>query len=261
MDYIDESYAIQAPQAILTETSDNTCDDTVQVLNDDTAGASGLNYTVEDTSTSVSPIQTVNQHDSEASSIWTEAATTMLLDKYIEYIPQVGPFMKFKNKVAMFNQISADIFEVLKLNYSTEKCSNRYKTVQKRQNEAIKNNKKSGASRIDIPYAEQREKLNALDDSLDSEVMLGVGILKENLKRPSVGSDELESENSSGKAPRLKKVKQKQPLSEQILQSIEQNRLDRADREKEREKVRQQRHREKCDLLQQLIEISARKNI
>lgn len=170
----------------------------------------------------------------------------MLMSQYTDYLSHIGPFKKFKTKAMMFKCMSENILQGLKQNYSDIKCINREKTIVRRQNEAIKNNKKSGSSRKSIPYAEEREKLNAIDHSVDPEVLAGVGVFEETKKRPVVESDGSEMEGTRKK--KSEKLSNQQ-LSQLLLENMEQNRMDRRERQKRQEKE----HNEKMDLLRALL--------
>ncbi|GLV33441.1 hypothetical protein CBL_20180 [Carabus blaptoides fortunei] len=114
--------------------------------------------------------KTNKQPDAE----WKISETKVLLDKYENYLSQVGPMKKFKTKRIMWKKISADLKEIFNVEKTDLQCENRYKTILKRKKKAVDNNHRSGSSRETIEYEEEIRKISAIDDSLEPEVLRGV---------------------------------------------------------------------------------------
>lgn len=112
---------------------------------------------------------------------WTDAQSVMLLDLYEEYLPLVGPLKRFKTKRIMWNKLAEIINQKLKCNKTAVQAENRYKTILKRKKNAVDNNRKSGAERMEIPYEKELNKIACIDDSVEPEVMgtaSGITIIK-----------------------------------------------------------------------------------
>ncbi|XP_037286871.2 uncharacterized protein LOC119179852 [Rhipicephalus microplus] len=101
---------------------------------------------------------------------WTEGQTRLLLEYYLKYFPQIGPFKKFKNRKQAFKQISMDIEAVLGIAKTPEQCENRYKTVIRRRKVSSDHNKRSGASPTPVPFDDEVKKIESIDDSIEPEV-------------------------------------------------------------------------------------------
>nr|XP_037269202.1 uncharacterized protein LOC119161003 [Rhipicephalus microplus] len=101
---------------------------------------------------------------------WTEGQTRLLLEYYLKYFPQIGPFKKFKNRKQAFKQISMDIEAVLGIAKTPEQCENRYKTVIRRRKASSDHNKRSGASPTPVPFDDEVKKIESIDDSIEPEV-------------------------------------------------------------------------------------------
>lgn len=97
----------------------------------------------------------------------------------------VGPMKKFKTKKGMWEKIAQDIKDNLNWKYTSVQVENRFKTLLKRKKDAIQHNKRSGNDRTDVPYEEQLEKIAALDDSIQPEILMSINktrILKDQNK-------------------------------------------------------------------------------
>jgi len=94
-----------------------------------------------------------------------------MLEKYSKYMSYVGPMKKFKNKKSMWIQLASDIQEELNVDFSYIQVENRYKTIRKRKNTIIDNNRSTGASRLDDEYEEEWKEITNNDDSILPEVL------------------------------------------------------------------------------------------
>lgn len=101
---------------------------------------------------------------------WDEAAAKLLLDKYESYMASVGPMKRFKKKKNMWEAIALDLQNILNFKKTAVQCENRYKTVMKRKTKAVEKRHRSGESPETIPFQDEIEKINALDDSIEPEV-------------------------------------------------------------------------------------------
>lgn len=97
---------------------------------------------------------------------WGDSDSKFLLDFYQEFLPQVGPMKKFRNKKAMRQTISDNIESKLQILRTAGHCETRYKTIIKRKTHVISNNKTSGEVKDDVQFQEELEKIKSLDDNV-----------------------------------------------------------------------------------------------
>lgn len=69
----------------------------------------------------------------EESTEWGEEMTRMLLDKYQEYMAEVGPMKTFKTKKKMWECISTAINQTFNVKKNPQQVENRFKTILKRK--------------------------------------------------------------------------------------------------------------------------------
>lgn len=105
---------------------------------------------------------------------WTPGETKLLLDYYERYFPQIGPLKKFKNKKSVFIRISEDLKTILKSQKTPDQCTTRMKTIQKRKRQAVSYNSRSGVGPVDVPYEDELDRINMMDDSIEPEVIRDV---------------------------------------------------------------------------------------
>ncbi|CAH1102949.1 unnamed protein product [Psylliodes chrysocephalus] len=152
---------------------------------------------------------------------------------------------KYKNKKIMWQDVSNIINKTIKINRTALQVENRYKTVLKRKKAAVENNIRTGSLRQIVPYEFELNKIGALDDSIEPEVLgsaSGIRILKPIHNMP-VDAESLPSTSISYNTKRLVlKLKKRDTLS-QTLTLIH----------KEKEESRIRRHKEKIDLLKELF--------
>lgn len=103
-------------------------------------------------------------------------------------MPEVGPMKKFKDKKSMWAAIAGELSSETGLERTAMQCENRFKTVKKKHNNARKHNRQSGVSPVDIPYAEQMDKLAAVEYALYPEVLRGVWRVERNTPATSQAS-------------------------------------------------------------------------
>ena len=87
------------------------------------------------------------------------------------YFQLVGPLKKFKNKKAMWQQIALDLKTDLAIEKTFTQCENRYKTILKRNRVSMSNSHTSGAKRMRVDFENEFQKIAAIDDSLEPEVL------------------------------------------------------------------------------------------
>lgn len=114
--------------------------------------------------------------------LWNEKQTKYLLDQYRIYFLQIGQFRSFKNKTAMYEQISKDLNQQFGMKVIAQQCLNRYKNVCKHNKNALNSNRISGNDPTEMPYKDEFEGINNMDDSLQPEILLGVNQVKNNDK-------------------------------------------------------------------------------
>lgn len=172
-----------------------------------------------------------NIENKNEATVWCDDSTRLLLDKYEQYLPLIGPMKQFKNKKTMWIQISNDIMTELNIERSAIQCENRYKTILKRKNQSVKSNQQSGAKRRRVEFEEELNKIKAIDDSLEPEVLQGPGKIIENNK-----------ENIVKDCTAQKKTTKKMSISETLLQI-----------QKDKEERRERRHAEKLEVLRNFM--------
>ncbi|XP_024890203.1 uncharacterized protein LOC112466370 [Temnothorax curvispinosus] len=89
---------------------------------------------------------------------WNEKETKYLLDQYCLYFPQIGLFRVFKNKAAIFEQISKDLYQQFNIRVTGPQYSNKYKNVSRQHKNALSGNKVSGHAPTEVPYGSEFEK-------------------------------------------------------------------------------------------------------
>ncbi|XP_051161134.1 uncharacterized protein LOC127281459 [Leptopilina boulardi] len=182
---------------------------------------------------------TESNSSSQCLNEWSQVNTAFLLDKYAEYLPEVGPMKKFKTKVHLFKQVAHELNEKFSSEFTGIQCCSRMKTILKRKNFANKSNKTSGNTRTKIEYQEELAKVAAIDDSYDPEIKIGVGRM-EVTEKPCLNI--------------LKSRKRKQ-VEDQLQWKIHEAKMAKFQEIIEmKEAAKQKRHEEKMALLKQLFE-------
>lgn len=103
---------------------------------------------------------------------WNDGETKLLLNLYREYMDQIGPLKKLKNKKQLWKLIRKTIKCRLGSDFTEIQIENRFKTVSRRHKKSIDNNRTTGASRIVPEYENEFQRIAALDDSLEPEVRM-----------------------------------------------------------------------------------------
>lgn len=172
---------------------------------------------------------------------WSDAESKLLLDKYGQYLEQIGPLKKFKNKKNMWLQISSDMGDV-GYEKTALQCENRYKTILKRKKKAIDNNRSTGAVRQNVQYEDELNKIKSIDDSVEPEVLRDINTVTK--KRSIEGTT---TTATTGKR------KSMSDILVQIHKEKEKHR-------KEREENKMKRHNEKMELLKQIVDLEKNRN-
>ncbi|XP_018564948.1 uncharacterized protein LOC108906220 [Anoplophora glabripennis] len=171
--------------------------------------------------------------------------TKLLLDLNYEYLPQVGPMKKFKSKKKMWEQISEDIQNKLKLIRTALQCETRFKTIKRRKNCFETNNRQSGNNPINIPYEDEFNKIKSIDDSIEPEILVDVTHKVVNTKEPLS-----RNEISTFKKETMEKSKAVESGSKRKSDKITETLIN---IHHEKEAARERRHREKMEMLEKLI--------
>ncbi|KAH9371537.1 hypothetical protein HPB48_002395 [Haemaphysalis longicornis] len=164
---------------------------------------------------------------------WGEGETLLLLDRYALYLDMVGPMKRFRHKKAMWQQIAAEIYTKLGVSKTPEQCMNRLKTVKRRRTDSRTHNKQSGVQPVPVEYDAELQKIAAIDDSMEPELMRGPGRVE--LKAPTSPAS-----TDSDTPPPAKK--QRCSVAETLWKIH-------VDREEQRER----RHKEKMELLRRYL--------
>lgn len=106
-------------------------------------------------------------------SVWTAENTSFMLECYHQYMEQIGPMKKFKNKRCMWMKIKQDIQDKFNYSFTDIQIENRYKTVLKRNKMSTKNNNTTGSSPKFSTVDNEFAKITALDNSIESAVQVG----------------------------------------------------------------------------------------
>lgn len=167
---------------------------------------------------------------------WSDSGTKFMLERYELYVPQVGPSKKFKTKKRMWQEIATDLKNILNEHFTHVQVENRYKTVMKRKKAAVVNNNRTGASRVSVPYETEVNRIAALDDSIEPEVLRSANDITYLKSTESVEPPK----------KRLKKLKTIQETLVEIYTKKEEN--------------KERRHKEKMELLLKLINKENEKN-
>ncbi|KAH8008972.1 hypothetical protein MRX96_019311 [Rhipicephalus microplus] len=130
---------------------------------------------------------------------WDEGETRLLLTLYAQYNNEVGPFKKFRTKRAMYQEVAKEILKILGISRSAEQCDSRLKTIIRRKKNEVTNNRTSGRSRCRVSY-EEFARIRALDDSIEPEVLRGVGTVSYKAAAVDSPSTSAQTTDSSGSA-------------------------------------------------------------
>ncbi|KYN13306.1 hypothetical protein ALC57_14507 [Trachymyrmex cornetzi] len=137
----------------------------------------------------------------------------------------------------MWIQITKDIETKMIFTRNAVQCENRYKTILKRKVLSVKNNQPSGAKQIKVDFEEALNKIKAIGDSLEPEILQGPGRIVE------------KSAASTSSNSQAQKKKKTMSISETLLEI-----------QKNKEEKRERRHQEKLDLLRTIITSLSRPN-
>ncbi|GLV35148.1 hypothetical protein CBL_01704 [Carabus blaptoides fortunei] len=140
----------------------------------------------------------------QADGEWRPSETKFLLDRYEGYLAQEGPMKKFKTKKVMWKKISSD----------------------------MKNN---------VEYGEELKKICAIDDSLEPEVLRGVGQVS--YKEPNIECCVLQDSNSEVEGSPIPRNKQKTVAD--TLKELHQI----------KEENKERRHQEKIGVTKELLKL------
>jgi len=103
----------------------------------------------------------------------TDENTSFMLECYHQYMEQIGPMKKFKNKKCMWVKIKHDIEDKFNYSFTEVQIENRYKTVLKRNKTSTKNNNTTRSSPNFSMVDDEFAKIASLDDSIELAVQVG----------------------------------------------------------------------------------------
>ncbi|XP_050065756.1 uncharacterized protein LOC126554764 [Aphis gossypii] len=174
-------------------------------------------------------------------SVWTAENTSFMLECYHQYLEQIGPMKKFKNKRCMWMKIKQDIQDKFNYSFTDIQIENRYKTVLKRNKMSTKNNNTTGSSPKFSTVDNEFAKITALDDSIEPAVQVGTSSsgLKRLIKEDIVPKD----------MPIVSNKKVKTSVTDVLIAMLK----EKEENKKQRELNRERRHNEKMDLLRTLL--------
>lgn len=163
---------------------------------------------------------------------------------------------RFKSKKNMWDEIASDIYKIVGITKTSVQCDNRYKTIMKRKKKVDANNHTSGSSRQVIEYEDEIRKIAAIDDSIEPEVLRGPGktIYKKPLETSAAKNGNREHRNepcnqNEEKEPEPVKKKRKARNAGETLLEIQ----------KMKEENKERRHKEKMELMKELISVMTNK--
>lgn len=196
----------------------------------DEALLGNLAYTSNENEMTVDNVCTDYQKQCMKKTEWGESETRLLLDLYHQYLSEVGPLKKFRNKKNMWENISNEIQLKTKQIRTAAQCQTRYKTILKRKISSASTNKTSGSVRENVMFESEINKIKSLDDSLEPELLMSANNL--NVLKPS----------QTPKTERNKPSKENSILK--CLKEIHQ----------EKEANKERRHQEKLKLIRELFQ-------
>ena len=117
-------------------------------------------------------MSTPNASESEeASGRWTDAESLFLLDKYFEYLKDVGPGRTFRDKKHMYEKICLELKTEHGRTFTAQQAKSRYETLKNNYKTGKQANKQSGNSPVKVPYKDQFEKISFIDNSIYPQVI------------------------------------------------------------------------------------------
>lgn len=148
-------------------------------------------------------------------------------------------------------------------------CQNKFKATTRKRKLAMDNNKKSGSVRVDVEFEDELNRIVALDDSVEPEVLRGINFvqLKESTNTaPTSSSSSSASDTQSSPQPKKRWQTSKKGVAETLKATLleienkrEKAKIDREmvknEREQRKEANKQRRHEEKLLLLERLANI------
>lgn len=142
----------------------------------------------------------------------------------------------------MWIQISNDIATELNIVRSSVQCENCYKTILKRKMQSVRNNQQSGAKQTKVEFEDELNKIKAIDDNVEPEILQGQGKIIEKHKEKIMNK-----ENTMNCT--VEKTTKKKCISETLLQI-----------QKDKEEKREKRHKEKLEMLRTFMTIFSKSN-
>lgn len=154
---------------------------------------------------------------------------------------------RFRTKNDMWNHLADVMNGIFGSKKTHDRLSKRVQTILNQKKNAVNRNRKSGATRMDVAYEEEVDKIAAVDDSIEPEVLRGVKRVQYKVIDKKVGMP-------PNKTPRWDK-----PNKKGILNTLSQSMLSIEKRRVERDKSKEERRREMHEEIMELFR-SARRN-
>lgn len=175
--------------------------------------------------------------------------TKWLLDQYHICMDEIGPMKLFRTKSVMWETLTTKMNLVFESTRTSEQLSKRVADVIELKKAAVNRNRVSGAVREEVEYEDELEKIAAIDDSIEPEVMRGVNFVKY--------KENVNKNKNSGKEQELpKKPRWDKPNKKDILNKLSDTMVAmdkrKAVREAAKEERRNESHKSLLELLQSL---------
>jgi hypothetical protein len=146
--------------------------------------------------------------------VWTEQETIEMLELYAEKLKNVGPMKQFRTKMEMWNNIANTLSRIHGNQKTGQQVADKYKNTLAVKKKVVDTKNLSGSGGgLKIPYEIEIDRINAMDDTIEPEVMIGVSptILKKNNAQPT----------SSKKKPTTTRRNQNEEFSSPYLDRVE----------------------------------------
>lgn len=159
----------------------------------------------------------------------------------------VGPLKLFRNKNALWEELSKVMTEAFGKKRTALQLSQRVQCIINLKKSALERNRRSGASRVNVAYDAEISKIAAMDDSIEPEVLRDAN---------SVYYKKKNVDDQKNKKPRWDKPNKK-VICQNItntMSSMEQRRLENDKSIKERMKVKEEMEKEKYEMRKQMHE-------
>ncbi|KAB0802585.1 hypothetical protein PPYR_04771 [Photinus pyralis] len=165
---------------------------------------------------------------------WGGPETKLLLDKYEQYVFMVGS--RFKTKKKMWAKISEDLKQILNVSKTDAQCENRYKTILRRKRRVDHNYHRAVDLRDDVKFEQELCKIVLSEEDSESEPV-----------RCVCASKKIRNDPQRGRNRRKRRwvVPDAGTSKMRALMAFQ----------KRMEVNRERRHREKMQMMEQLLQV------